>query len=170
MAAPSDDPRALAGRPVVAPPAALPSVPGERRAERDRRAAARTTDPEALRRSEARYRALVEAGATDVWLTTPDGRVTSDMPRWRATSGQSAEQVLGDGWLEAIHPEDRQRASRVWRAAVDHDGPYQVEYRIVPVGRAWTEDEARWLEVRGVPVHDDDGTVLEYVGVTVDVT
>ena len=142
----------------------------ERRRERDRRETAAPTDPEALRRSEARYRALVEAGATDVWLTTPDGRLTTDLPRWRTVSGQRIEELLGDGWIDAVHPDDRERAAQVWRSAVAQGAHYAVDYRIVPVGRAFADDEARWLEVRGVPVHDDDGTVIEYVGVTVDVT
>ena len=76
-------------------------------------------DPvEALRRSEARYRSLVEATAVDVWVTTPEGSLVTDLPRWRETSRQSEQEVLGDGWLEAIHPDDRERTAATWQRAV----------------------------------------------------
>ena len=71
-------------------------------------AAAPATE-EALRRSEERYRALVEGGAQIVWVASPDGAMMEDAPQWRGVTGQGVEEFLGDGWLDAIHPEDRQR-------------------------------------------------------------
>src|SRR5688572_8808443 len=56
---------------------------------------------------EARFRALVEASATVVWTARADGWV-EDMPRWRALTGQSVEEHRGFGWLDAIHPDDRE--------------------------------------------------------------
>lgn len=128
-------------------------------------------DPvEALRRSEARYRSLVEATAVDVWVTSPDGQLTTDLPRWRETSRQSEQEVLGDGWLDAIHPDDREHTAATWRRAVASSSTHDVAYRIRPVrGEIGPEDE-RVLLVRGVPVRAADGTILEWVGVTLDIT
>lgn len=125
---------------------------------------------EVLRRSEARYRPLVEASAADVWVTTPDGWLLTDLPRWRATTRQSAAEVVGDGWLQAVHPHDRDRVAEVWRCATAGTGVYEVEYRIVPVRGPVDPDDVRTLSVRGVPVRDASGQALEHVGVTVDVT
>ncbi|HSA81846.1 MAG TPA: PAS domain S-box protein, partial [Geminicoccaceae bacterium] len=79
--------------------------------ERERSAAA-------LRESEGRYRALAEAIAAVIWTTSPDGLVT-DMPQWRAITGQTIEEVRGWGWLEALHPDDRARTAELWRRCVE---------------------------------------------------
>ena len=69
---------------------------------------------EAVRRSEERYRSLVQAGAQVVWVTTPTGEIAEDSPEWRWITGQSLEEYLGSGWLDAVHPEDRERVERDW--------------------------------------------------------
>jgi PAS domain S-box-containing protein len=119
----------------------------------------------ALRRSEERYRSLVEATAQVVWTTPPDGRLQDDLPSWRAITGQSADEVLGHGWLDAVHPDDRRRVSEAWEAAVRTNGVYDVQYRV----RA-ADGGVRHLAARGVPVFECDGTVREWVGTCTDVT
>jgi PAS domain S-box-containing protein len=69
---------------------------------------------EALRRSEERYRSLMQARAQMVWVTTPAGKIAEDSPEWRAITGQTADEFLGSGWLDALHPEDRERVEREW--------------------------------------------------------
>jgi PAS domain S-box-containing protein len=127
-------------------------------------------DLAALQRSEQRHRALVDAVASDVWVASPDGQLLSDMPRWRRTSRQEPHEVLGGGWLEAIHPGDRGRVAAAWEQAVRTLGPYDVEYRIRPVRGPSDDDDVRTLSVRGVPVFDTSGALVEYTGLTVDVT
>ena len=78
---------------------------------------ARRADDRRLRAREARYQALVAATAQIVWTFSPDGAV-DDMPAWRAYTGQSVEEVRGWGWLDALHPEDRALAARLWAEAV----------------------------------------------------
>jgi PAS domain S-box-containing protein len=116
-----------------------------------------------LAAGEARYRALVEAIGTVVWTTDPEGRV-ADMPGWRAITGQTGDEVRGWGWLDAVHPEDREATRAAWARAVATRGAYAVEYRVRDRGGAW-----RWYAVRGVPVPDGAGGVREWVGVCVDV-
>src|SRR3954447_1933346 len=111
----------------------------------------------ALRHSEERYRSLVEATAQAVWTTTPDGRVHDDLPSWRAITGQSPDEVLGHGWLDAVHRDDRRRVSEAWEAAVRTNGVYDVQYRVRAAGGG-----VRHLAARGVPVLELDGTVREW--------
>src|SRR4051794_5303050 len=120
---------------------------------------------DALRRSEERYRSLIEATAQVVWVTPADGRVDEDMPAWRALTGQTADEVLGLGWFDAVHPDDRARVSAAWRSAVRSAGVYDVEYRVVD-----RRGEVRHLAARGVPVFDCDGRVREWVGTCTDIT
>jgi PAS domain S-box-containing protein len=120
---------------------------------------------DALRRSEERYRSLAEATAQVVWVTPADGRIDEDMPAWRALTGQTADEVLGLGWFDAVHPGDRDRVTATWRRAVRSAGVYDVQYRVVD-----RRGEVRHLAARGVPVFDGDGNVREWVGTCTDIT
>jgi len=118
---------------------------------------------EALRHSEERYRSLVEAGTQMVWITDPRGQVV-DMPFWRELTGQALEEVAGDGWIGAVHPDDRERVRAAWFAAVESNGSYEVEYRLLLKDGGY-----RWFAARGVPVPGADGAVREWVGVFNDI-
>ncbi|MBD0275912.1 MAG: PAS domain S-box protein, partial [Acetobacteraceae bacterium] len=87
-------------------------------AGRTRHAAERSRASRALRASEARFRALVDASAQIVWTTDAAGHAVEDSPSWREFTGQSAEDWLNRRWLQAIHPEDASRAARGWAEAV----------------------------------------------------
>ena len=76
----------------------------------------RRNSEEAVRRSEERYRSLVQAGAQVVWVTTPTGEIAEDSPEWRSITGQTLQEYLGNGWLDAVHTEDRERVERDWSA------------------------------------------------------
>ena len=107
---------------------------------------------------------LVTAESLDVWRTDAQGSLLVDMPGWRGHTGQTAEELLGFGWLDAVHPADRERVERSWREAVTAKGSYECEYSILsPEGRR------REIVARGVPLVDD-GVVLEWVGISTDVT
>lgn len=116
-----------------------------------------------LRASEARYRAVIDAAATVVWRTRADGSA-EDMPMWCDITGQSQEQARGSGWLDAIHPADRHRATSVWPEAVASANPMSDEYRI-----RLADGTYRWFAVRGVPVLDAGGNVREWVGTCTDI-
>ena len=118
-----------------------------------------------LRHSEERFRALVDASAAVIWNTDADGSLMPPQPRWSAYTGQSEEAYQGWGWVDAVHPEDRAQAADAWAACVEAHNPYEVEYRLRRNDGAW-----RAMEVRGVPVLADDGTLREWVGICVDVT
>jgi PAS domain S-box-containing protein len=118
-----------------------------------------------LRESEARYRSLVEASAMDVWRADAGGRLASDMPAWRGRTGQAPDDLLGEGWLDGVHPDHRERVAASWHAAVATGEPYEAEYPIAVADGTW-----RTVVARAIPVRDDDGTVREWVGTTADLT
>lgn len=118
----------------------------------------------ALQESEERYRSLVIATSQIVWTTDAQGQV-EDMPTWQAYTGQSQSDVRGWGWLEALHPEDRQRTALIWNHAVQTKSLYETEYRI----RA-KDGSYRYFSARGVPVIASDGSIREWVGTCTDIT
>jgi two-component system, chemotaxis family, CheB/CheR fusion protein len=119
-----------------------------------------------LRRSEERFRVLVETTANIVWTTDPDGTVTQDSPSWREFTGQTVEEWLGAGSFEAVHPEDRDAARAAWLRAVAAEEPFAMEMRI----RHAPTDSWRTMSARAVPVRGRGGSVREWVGMATDVT
>ncbi|MBV9093430.1 MAG: SpoIIE family protein phosphatase [Streptosporangiaceae bacterium] len=127
-------------------------------------AAAGQAAAEEIRRSEERYRTLVQGGAQVVWVAAPDGSMQEDSPEWRRVTGQSAEEFLGMGWLDSIHPEDRERVERAWRECVRSGKVFDDRYRVRTKAGSY-----RHYDVRAVPV-ERDGKVVEWVGASADVT
>lgn len=117
-----------------------------------------------LKSAERRFNALVQATGQLVWTTNAIGHICEDSPSWRAYTGQTLTQFLGDGWLYVVHPEDRDQIEVAWRSAVTRRAPYQVEYRI----RRY-DGQYRWAIARGTPVVDERGVIQEWVGCTWDI-
>jgi PAS domain S-box-containing protein len=119
----------------------------------------------ALRRSEQRYRSLVEASAAIVWHAGPEGGFTVDQPGWSAFTGHSEAELHGWRWLSAVHPEDRDTVSSAWRGALERRTLFQVEHRL----RRW-DGEHRNMVMRALPLVGEDGEPREWIGVHLDVT
>ncbi|HWG85294.1 MAG TPA: PAS domain S-box protein, partial [Deinococcales bacterium] len=118
----------------------------------------------ALRLSEERYRALVEATAVSVWRTSPEGLIEEPLPEWQGFTGQSFAEARGYGWLDAVHTEDREGAGKAWVEAVSSRRVYETSYRL-----RRHDGEYRWCVARGVPILREDGSIREWVGTTTDV-
>ncbi len=119
---------------------------------------------EAVRRTTERYRSLVQAGNQVVWVTSPEGSVAEDSPEWRWITGQSVEDYLADGWLAAIHPNDRDRIERDWRDCVSTGTVFDASYRVRTKTGSY-----RHYDVRAVPI-ERDGVIIEWMGASTDVT
>jgi len=122
------------------------------------------TSEEALRRSEERYRALVQGGAQVVWVASPDGEMLEDSPEWRWITGQSEEEFRSGGWLDSIHPEDRERVQRDWRECLRAGRIFDDRFRMRTRAGAY-----RHYDVRAVPIQRG-GKIAEWVGACTDVT
>lgn len=118
----------------------------------------------ALRKSEERFRSLVTATSQVVWVTDPKGNMT-DWSSWVAFTGQTTYECRDDGWLNVVHPDDREPILSAWKAALASAGIYETQCRIRRVDGEW-----RWVATRGVPVVGADGSVREWVGTTTDIT
>ena len=121
----------------------------------------------ALRESEEQFRQVTEHIQEVFWLSdTLKNEVLYVSPAYRSIWGRSCESLYRSprSWLEAIHPEDRER---VLQAALTKQmvGTYDEEYRIVR-----PDGSTRWIRDRAFPVHDGAGSVSRIVGVADDIT
>jgi len=119
---------------------------------------------DSLRRSEERYRALVQGGAQITWVASPSGEMLEDSAEWRWITGQTVEEFLGNGWLDSIHPEDRERVERDWGESLRTGRIFDDRFRMRARGGAY-----RHYDVRAVPI-ERDGKIAEWVGACTDVT
>jgi PAS domain S-box-containing protein len=120
---------------------------------------------ERLRKSEQRYRSVIEATAKTIWITTPEGEMVGEQPGWATLTGQTYEQYQGRGWMEAIHPEDRPRTLLLWEAAVSSGQVFVREHRVLRRDGEW-----RYFSASSAPVREADGSIRERFGVQTDVT
>ena len=118
-----------------------------------------------LRRSEERFRTLISASADLIWTAAPDGGLVPPLPTWRAYTGQTEADYAGWGWIDAVHPEDRDRVAELWRECLVSRGLFHAEFRLRRRDGAW-----RYCEARAAPVLGPDGAVREWVGVNSDIT
>ena len=117
----------------------------------------------ALERSEARYRSLALASASIVWISDVNGVFLGDGSAWEQYTGQSPSEYADWGWVQAIHPQDREATAAAWRRAVERKESYYAEYRLKT-----RDGQYRRVMARAVPVVDSDGR-LEWVGACNDV-
>ena len=120
---------------------------------------------ERVRRSEERFRTVLDASTAIIWNMAASGEFEWPQPRWTAFTGQAFEEARGAGWVEAIHPEDRAHTLDAWRYAVETRSSYEVEHRVRRNDGAW-----RYMEAHAVPILSEDGTVAEWIGTHADVT
>ncbi|MBA3597021.1 MAG: response regulator [Methylibium sp.] len=116
------------------------------------------------RRKDERLRALATTTLAIVWTAGPDGVIHVDNPSWAAFTGQSRASYEANGWLDALHPDDRSRVVEAWRQAVTDACRFVAEYRL-----RRHDGQYREVAAEGAPVFED-GRLVEWVGYCVDIT
>lgn len=112
-----------------------------------------------------RYNALVEAASDFVWTCALDGAVSDISANWLEITGLTREQALGWGWLEALHPRDRERYRRKRIDSLASEKTFVDDLRML-----CADGRTRWFRNRLVPVKGADGRILEWVGAGREIT
>lgn len=123
---------------------------------------------EELRESRERLRQLVENLSEVLWLTDWTTRTLLYVsPSYETVFGRSRESIFENrrSWVEVIHPDDRARIDRTFAAKGERGEYTEEEYRIVQ-----PEGEIRWIRDRSIPIRDEHGAVVRWVGVAEDIT
>jgi PAS domain S-box-containing protein len=120
-----------------------------------------------IKESEERFRQLAENIQGVIWMITPDSsKVLYISPAYEQVWGRSCQSLYDApmGWLDAIHPEDRERV-RENRAAKSVSGSFDEQYRIVR-----PDGSIRWIHDRSFVIRDASGTVCRIAGIAEDIT
>jgi len=120
---------------------------------------------EQVRRDDERFRSLADAAPVMLWVTEPEGAVSFLSRAWYEFTGQTETAGLGDGWLDAVHPDDRAASDRRFSQANATRSPFEIEYRLRRRDGAY-----RWAIDAGRPRFAPGGEFLGYVGSVVDIT
>lgn len=118
----------------------------------------------ALRESEARFRNMADNAPVMMWVTDASGACTYLNREWFEFTGQTAQEALGLGWLDATHPDDRPEAERTFLAANARREPFRMEYRL-----RRSDGSYRWAIDAAAPRFSDDGSFCGYIGSVLDI-
>lgn len=122
---------------------------------------------EAERRlAEARRQFLIEVLPNQVWTATPEGKLDFVSERVVAYFQRSAEQILGDGWLAVLHPEDVDAVVARWTHSLSTGDPYEIEFRLRRGDGAY-----RWHLGRANAERSGgaDGPIRQWIGTNTDI-
>ena len=119
---------------------------------------------QALRESEAQFRALAQAMPNHAWTARPDGTLDWFNQRVLTYSGVDPHTGATLPWTAIVHPDDVAHAGAAWAHALQTGEDYAVEFRIRRADGAY-----RWHLVRAQPIRADDGTIIQWVGTNTDI-
>ncbi|MEG4285810.1 PAS domain S-box protein [Microcoleus sp. A006_D1] len=119
----------------------------------------------ALLESEARFRYMANNAPFMVWVTDSTGYCTFWSDNWYEFTGQTQETALGFGWINAVHPEDREQAMNVFLRANERHEAYSTEFR---VGRK--DGRYSWVLDAAAPRFTESGQFEGFIGSAIDIT
>ena len=118
----------------------------------------------ALRESEDRFRTLASLIPVLLWRSDESGQQNALNEAWLAYTGQTLPQSQNGGWLEAIHPDDRDASQEAFRVGREQQRLIEVQPRI-----RRHDGEYRWFLVRQAPIVDAEGHVTQWIGAAMDI-
>jgi PAS domain S-box-containing protein len=138
----------------------LHDITQRKQADEERKALTAQTEE-----SEQRFRLLADGAPVMIWTSGMDKLCTYFNAPWLAFTGRTLEQELGNGWVEGVHPADKQRCLDIYTSSFDARKSFSMDYRL----RRW-DGQYRWILDNGIPFHTPDGTFTGYIGSCIDIT
>ncbi len=117
-----------------------------------------------LRESEERFRTLADSAPVLIWMSDAAGRLFYFNRTWLRFVGRNLEAETGDGWLDSVHPEDRERVAAKFRDAIRDRVSIRTEFRL-----RHADGEYRWVLDTGKPRITQDGKFEGFVGSAIDI-
>jgi diguanylate cyclase (GGDEF)-like protein/PAS domain S-box-containing protein len=125
---------------------------------------AQILERQAVEESEARFRQMADAMPQVVWSTLPDGYHDYFNKQWYDFTGLPEGSTHGEEWGKVYHPEDQERAWKVWRHSLATGEPFEIQYRL-----RHHSGQYRWVLGRALPVRNDAGEIERWMGTYTDI-
>src|SRR5580704_1158001 len=119
---------------------------------------------EALTSLEQELRLLVDTIPTLVWTAGSGGDIEYVNKRVLEYLGATLDEIIGNGWVEKVHPDDVAFKTRTWLANLESRTAHEAVCRF-----RGADGQYRWFAVSGAPLKAGDGRVLRWCGVMIDI-
>lgn len=120
---------------------------------------------QALAESEFYFRSLADSGTALIWTASTDGHCNYFNKTWLDFTGRALDQEIGDGWIDGVHPDDRDACVKTYTAAFEHRESFTLRYRL-----RRHDGEYRDIDDHGTPRYTQKGEFAGYIGHCFDVT
>jgi PAS domain S-box-containing protein len=137
---------------------------GERTRELEQKALDLEKANHDLARKNQELDAIVQTAPDIIFSRHPDGGREYISSRFYEYTGAEPGSAIGFGWLEYVHPEDRESSLAQWMRCVQSGEAYESEYRLRGADRAY-----RWFRARAVPLRDPQGIIVRWYGTCSDI-
>jgi PAS domain S-box-containing protein len=115
--------------------------------------------------SERRFLEIANSAPVLIWASGMDKLCTFFNQPWLEFTGRTLEEEMGEGWTEAVHPDDLAQCMKVYEQAFAARRSFTMEFRL-----RRHDGEYRWLSDHGVPRYDAEKNFLGYMGSCVDIS
>jgi diguanylate cyclase (GGDEF)-like protein/PAS domain S-box-containing protein len=122
-----------------------------------------STEKEAIL-TDADFRLVAESSPDIVWIAASDGSIGYLNRRGTTYIGYRAEAALGWDWVSLVRHDDIDRARLTWDHATSTRALYRIDF---PIRRF--DGEYRWHSFRGIPIRDERGVVIKWIGTATDI-
>ncbi|HLS28828.1 MAG TPA: PAS domain S-box protein, partial [Opitutales bacterium] len=112
-----------------------------------------------------RLRELADSVPVMLWMISSDGRLDYANDSFLEYTGISPEEPLTCQWWELVHEDDVEEHLRKWRETVREEKMFLIESRLRQAG----DGEARWFQIKAVPIRDRNGKISQWNGTAVDI-
>ncbi|MFA9377603.1 MAG: sensor domain-containing diguanylate cyclase [Lachnotalea sp.] len=111
------------------------------------------------------YKAIVEFSPNMIWRSGTDTHCNYFNETWLKFTGKTLSREVGNGWLDGVHADDKDFCIKKYLESFQKQEAFEMEYRLKRYDGQW-----RWINDRGIPFYDEDGTFVGYIGSCMDVT
>ncbi len=105
----------------------------------------------------------VDVSPAILWITEKGGKCSYLSKQWYSFTGQKPSEALGFGWINVVHPDDRERILKIYQQTNEGHDPFYAEYRLRNA-----DGEYRWVIDAGNPRTDNQGRYAGYAGTVFD--
>jgi two-component system, chemotaxis family, CheB/CheR fusion protein len=119
---------------------------------------------EALAESEQRFHTLSDQAPVMIWMTDESQNTNFVNKRWLEFTGKSAEQEIGVGWYDGIHPDDKDAFLQIYNNAHRDHKEFQADYRL-----RRHDGQFRWILAHGVPRYTGSELFIGHIGTCIDI-